>query len=43
MKQILTTAFTKNVVTAHVSMVFRRRFVNVQLGRWELPVTKVSG
>ena len=42
MRLTLMTALAKDVVTAHVSMVLRRRFVNARLGRWELAVTKVS-
>ena len=40
-KQTLMTALTNTVLKAHVSMVLRRHFVNVQLGRLEPPVRKV--
>ena len=42
-RQTLTTALVKRAMMAHVSTVLRRHFVNVQLGRWDLIVTKVGG
>ena len=41
-RSTLTTALAKAVLKAHVSTVWRRHFVSVQLGRWDLPVRKVS-
>ena len=42
-RQTLTNAQVQIVMMAHVSTVLRRHFVNVQLGRWDLLVTKVGG
>ena len=41
MRQTRTTVLARTVIKAHVLTALSRHFVSVQLGRWDLPVTKV--